>query len=1088
MHKQFRGSIFVFAAIAISTISAFAQASLFRDPAISRTEITFSYAGDLWSVPRSGGDARRLTTGIGLEIDPYYSPDGTQIAFTGEYDGNTDVYVIPSAGGVPKRLTYHPSEDVVSGWTPDGKSVMFASSRNSSSNYTRLFTIGVDGGGLPSEVPLPMANRGWLSPDGQSVAYEPLTQWQSDWKYYKGGQTQPIWIAKLADSSMEKVPRVNSNDKCPMWVGDKVYFLSDRVGGIVSLFAFDTKTKKVEQIVDNKGLDIKYASAGAGAIVYEQFGTIFTLEIGSKSPKKVDIRVTGDFPGVRTRYEKVGNRISNAAVSPTGVRAVFEARGEIISAPADKGDARNLTNTPNVMERDPAWSPDGKWIAYFSDESGEYMLHLREQNGMGEAKKLTLGSAPGFYTNPVWSPDSKKLAYNDNHMNLWFVDIEKGTNTKVDTNPYGTLDDVLAPSWSPDSKWITYVKQLDNRLRAVYLYSLEKSQVSQVTDGLGDARYIVFDKSGKYIFFTASTNLAQTISFADLTGVDRQTSRSVYAIVLRNDSPSPLAPESDEEKIAPEKKPDAPAAPPAKKEPEATRIDLDGIDQRVIAIPAIPTRNFNNLYAGKAGTLYISEIPQASNATGLTIHKYDIEKRKLDEVKTGVGSFVVSDNGDKMLYSQGPSWNLVSTTVPARPGEGIVKTSDMEVFIDPRAEWRQMFNEIWRGERDFLYDPNTHGLDIEKAKKLYEPYLAAVQHRDDLNYLFREMLNQISVGHMFINGGDRPRAATVPGGLLGADYKIENGRYRFARVYNGENWNPQLRAPLTAPGVNVKAGEYLLAVGGRELKATDNIYQRFESTAGKQVLIKVGPNADGSGSREVTIIPTANEGGLRNLAWIEDNRRAVEKLSDGKLGYVYIPNTGGGGYTSFNRYFFAQTNKQGAVIDERFNSGGLLADYVVEYLNRQQFAKLAFREGKDWNVPAGSIYGPKAMLINELAGSGGDAMPWFFKKAKTGALIGKRTWGGLIASARIPTLMDGGSVTAPNGAVYGLNGEWEVENNGVAPDIEVEYDPAAWRAGRDPQLERAVEWLLAEIKKNPPKEYKRPAYPDYHKGRMLGKP
>ncbi len=1102
MQISIRTCVFTFAALLAFSIAAIAQANgptLFRQPAISKTDIAFSYAGDLWIVSRNGGDARRLTTGIGVETNPYFSPDGNWIAFTGDYDGNTDVYVIPVSGGVPKRLTYHPSPDLVSGWTPDGKGVLFASNRNSSSNYTRLFTMPVDGGGLPTEIPLPMANRGWLSPDGQSIAYEPLTQWQGDWKHYHGGQTQPIWVAKLSDSSIEKLPRVNSNDKCPMWIGDKIYFLSDRNSptGAVSLFSFDTKSKKVEQIIDNKGLDIKYASAGGGAIVYEQFGSIFMIEDGGKGPKHIDIRVSGDFPGVRPHFEKVGGRIANAAISPTGARAVFEARGEIISAPADKGDARNLTNTTNVMERDPAWSPDGKWIAYFSDESGEYMLHLRDQTGIGEVKKFALGGSPAFYTNPVWSPDSKKIAYNDNHINLWYLDVEKSTSTKVDTNPYGTLDDVLAPSWSPDSKWLTYVKQLDNRLRAVYLYSLEKSQPNQVTDGLGDARYIVFDKSGKYIFFTASTNLGPTISFADLSGVDHQSTRSIYAIVLRNDIPSLLAPESDEEKVVTEKKDDAPsgappadkpAGPAAKKGPEPTRIDLDGIDQRVISIPAIPTRNFNALYAGKAGTLYLTEIPQAATAPGITLHKYDVEKRKFEEVKAGIGTFRVSENGEKMLYSQGPSWNIVSTTAPAKPGEGVVKTADMEVYVDPRTEWKQMYNEIWRGERDFFYDPGTHGLDIEKIKKLYEPYVGAIAHRDDLNYLFREMLNQITVGHMFIGGGDQPRPNAVSGGLLGADYKIENGRYRFARVYNGENWNPQLRAPLTAPGVNVKAGDYLIAVNGRNVTASDNIYRFFESTANKQVMIKVGPNADGSGSREVDVVPTGNESGLRNLAWIEDNRRTVDKLSGGQLGYVYIPNTGGGGYASFNRYFFAQTNKHGAVIDERFNSGGLLADYVVEYLKREQLAKLAFRDGKDWNVPAGAIYGPKAMLINELAGSGGDAMPWFFKKIKVGALVGKRTWGGLIASAAIPTLMDGGTVRAPNGAVYGLAGEWEVENVGVSPDIEVEFDPAAWRAGHDPQLERSVEWLLGELKKNPPKDYKRPPYPDYFKGTNLGKP
>ena len=1107
---------------AITVLGQADKPTLYRQPSISRTEIVFSYGGDLWIVQRSGGDARQLTTGIGIETDPYFSPDGTMVAFTGDYDGNTDVYVVPSAGGIPKRLTYHPAVDEVSGWTPDGKGVIFSSSRNSSSGYTRLFTMPVSGGGLPTEIPLPMAERGWMSPDGQYIAYEPLSQWQADWKHYKGGQTQPIWIAKISDSSIERIPRDNSNDKCPMWVGDKIYFLSDRDGGAVSLFSYDTRSKKVEEVVKNNGLDIKYASAGGGAIVYEKFGTIYTLEVGANTPRKVDIHIAGDFPGVRPRFEKVGGRIANSAISPTGARAIFEARGEIISAPADKGDARNLTNTVGAMEREPSWSPDGRWIAYFSDESGEYMLYLRDQTGMGEVKKISLGNGPGFYSNPVWSPDSKRLAYNDNWVNLWYVDIATGKNTKVDSNTYGTLDDVLDPSWSPDSKWLTYVRQLDNRLRAVYLYNVDSGKASQITDGLGDARYTAFDKSGKYVYFTASTDVGPTISFADLSGIAHQTSRSVYAIVLRNDIPSPLAPESDEEKIAPEKKdepkpgisptpdatktpaasespspnaepiatpaPTSAAASTAPKPPEPTHVDLDGIDQRVIAISQIPARNYFGLFAGKPNILYIMEIPQGATAPGFTVQKYDLEKRKLEEIKAGVGNFVLSANGEKMLYRQGPTWYIVSTTLPTPPGQGVVKTADMETYVDPRAEWRQMFNEIWRGERDFFYDPGTHGLDIEKAKKLYEPYLAAVVHRDDLNYLFREMLNQIAVGHTFIRGGDQPRPNVVPVGLLGADYKIENGRYRFARIYNGENWNPQLRAPLTAPGVNVKAGDYLLAVNGRDLRGLDNVYEKFQDTAGRQIVVKVGPNPDGKDAREVTVVPVGTESGLRNLAWIEDNRRKVDQLSGGKLGYVYIPNTGGPGYTSFNRYFFAQTNKQGAVIDERFNQGGLLADYVVEYLGRRQLGKIAFRAGKDWNVPAGAIYGPKVMLINELAGSGGDAMPWFFKKLAVGPLVGKRTWGGLIAASGIPTLMDGGGVTAPNGAVYGLNGQWEVENNGVAPDIEVEMDPAAWRAGHDPQLEKAVEWLLGELAKNPPREYQRPPYPDYHRGSDVGRP
>ena len=926
--------------------------TLFREPAVSDSQIAFAYGGDLWIVPRSGGDARRLTAGVGIESDPNFSPDGRWIAFTGQYDGNTDVFVVPSAGGVPRRLTYHPAPDQASGWTPDGRSVLFSSTRNSYANFARLFTVGLEPGGLPVEIKLPMAIRGSISPDTKSIAYEPLSQWQGDWKYYKGGQAQPIWIADLATSSITKIPRENSNDTHPMWIGNQVFFLSNRENEIVTLFRYDPATGRVTKTIGNNGLDIKSASSNGRAIAYEQFGTIYLMESASSSPRKVEIRVAGDFPGVRPRFEEAGNRISNAAISPTGARAVFEARGEIITAPADKGNARNLTNSTGVMERDPAWSPDGKWIAYFSDESGEYALHLTDQSGTGSVRKFTLGGGPAFYASPNWSPDSKRIAYTDNHVNLWYLDVDTGKNTKVDTNPFGTFDGVLEPSWSPDSKWIAYAKQLDNRLRAVFLYSIESSKAEQITDGLGDTRYPVFDKGGKYLFFTASTDIGPTISFADLSGIDHQTSRAVYAVVLRNDIPSPLAPESDEEKIKEEKKeepkpsPDpeesggtkADGAPPEKKDEkkdESVRIDLADISQRVISIPQIPVRNFTGLFAGKAGTLFIAEAPTGpqEGPPGLTIHKFDLEKRKLDKAEEGVRSFYVSADGSKTLVRKGQGWTISPASGPGKPGEGRVNTAEIQVRVDPRAEWKQMFDEIWRGERDFFYDPGTHGLNIEKAKRLYEPYLTAVVHREDLNYLFREMLNQISVGHMFIGGGDAPRPESVSGGLLGADYTVEQGRYRFSRVYTGENWNPNLRAPLTEPGVNVKEGEFLLSVNGGELNASDNIYSRFESTANRQVVIKVGPSADGTGAREVTVVPVSSENGLRNLSWIDENRQKVDRLSGGKLAYVYMPNTGGQGYSRFNRYFFAQTDKQGAVIDERFNGGGLLADYVAEILS-----------------------------------------------------------------------------------------------------------------------------------------------------------
>ncbi len=1123
-------SLFVLFQGANVSIAQTESPTLLQKPAVNGSQIVFVYAGDLWMVPRAGGDAKRLTTGVGTETDPFFSPDGTMIAFTGEYDGNTDVYTVPATGGVPKRLTYHPGADQVVGWTNDGKRVLFNSTRNSYSFFPRLFTVAPDGG-FPEEMPLPVADRGSFSPDGAYLAYQPLRQSQPDWKRYRGGQAMPIWIAKLTDSTIEKIPRENSNDKYPMWVGDRIYFLSDR-GGPMTLFAFDTKSKKVTQLIQNSGLDIKWASvstgAGPGVIAYEQFGSIHLFDLKSNKSQKVNIRVNADQLSVRPRYERVGTRIFNAAISPTGARAVFEARGEIITVPAEKGDPRNLTNTTNVMERNPSWSPDGKWIAYFSDESGEYALHLRDQKGVGDVKKIKL--PPAFYYAPTWSPDSKKIAFYDKFHSVWFVEVEKGEPVKVDANPIGGPARTLFPAWSPDSKWIVYTKHLPNRLRAVFVYSLDTAKKQQLTDGMSDALTAEFDKSGKYLYFTASTNIGPSVSFADLSSIAHQPTRSVYAIVLRNDLPSPLAPESDEEKVAEEKKDgatggqgdgakpadkpeeqkadaQAPAGaprPPAKKEPEPVRIDLEDIDQRIIALP-IPARNFNGLVAGKANMIFLLEVPAAGSLPqgvfGFTLSKYDLEKRKFDKVLDGVSAFSISANGEKALYRQGQNWIIASTATMGGPGGGpgaamaammgapggggpggpnVLKVGEMEVYVDPRAEWKQMYNEAWRNERDFFYDPGLHGVDLAAFKKNYEAYLPSVAHRSDLNYLFTEMMNQLSVGHMFLGGGDQPRPNFVPGGLLGCDYKIENGRYRFAKVYNGENWNPNLRAPLTQPGVNVKAGEYLLAVNGRNLTANDNIYQFFESTSNKQVVIKVGPNADGSNARDVTVVPVGNEMGLRNLAWIEGNRRKVAELSGGKLAYVYMPDTAGGGYTSFQRYFFAQTDKEGALVDERFNGGGLLSDYVVEHLTRRLLNRIAFREGEDWNTPAGAIYGPKAMLINENAGSGGDALPWYFKKLKIGPLIGKRTWGGLVGVNGTPPLMDGGFVGAPSSALYGLNGDWEVENVGIAPDIEVDLDPAAWRKGRDPQLEKAVEYLVEELKKNPRPQYKRPPFPNYH--------
>ncbi|QQS47131.1 MAG: PD40 domain-containing protein [Acidobacteriota bacterium] len=1061
---------------------------LVRNPALSRTQIVFVYAGDLWIVGREGGEARRLTTGMGTETTPIFSPDGSTIAFTGEYDGNVDIYTVPATGGVPRRVTYHPGTDALSGWTPDGRNLLFTSQRSSSSRrYNQLFTIPADGV-FPKEVPLPMGYEGSYSPDGSHIAYVPLPRGFAAWKRYRGGMATPIWIAALSDSSIEKLPRTDSNDFNPMWIGDKVYFLSDR-NGPITLFSFDTKSKKVSELIRNTGLDIKSASAGPDAIVYEQFGALNLYDLKSGRTKKVSVTINADLLALRPKYEKVAERVTSAAISPTGARAIFEARGEILTVPAEKGDIRNLTNSSGVADRDPSWSPDGKWIAWFSDESGEYKLHLRDQSGMGEVRKFDLGAPPSFFYSPIWSPDSRKIAYSDKRLNVWYLKIDDGKPVRVDTLSRGGGG--VDVSWSPDSRWLTYTKPLKSWYSAVFIYSIEEANVRQVTDGMSDASSPVFDAGGKYIYFTASTDIGPRVFGFDMSSYPHNPTRSIYTAVLRKDLPSPLAPESDEEKVAEEKKAEEkpngqagekkPDAKPAeKKEPAPVNIDFDNFSQRIVALP-IPASNYVGLIAGKANTLFIAEVPAgAAGQNGATLHKYDLTKRKLDKVLDGLRRASLSANGEKLLYQKGPNWYIAAVAQPIKPGEGQLKTANMEVYVDPKAEWEQMYRETWRIERDFFYAPNFHGLDLQATAAKYRPYLETLSHRADLNYLFQEMLGELSVGHLYVQGGDTPDPKRVPGGLLGADFKIENGRYRFTKVFNGENWNPELRAPLTQPGVNVVAGEYLLAVNGRNLTSSDNLYSFFESTANKQVVIKVGPNPDGTGSRDVTVVPIANELGLRTLDWVEENRRKVDRMSDGKLAYVYLPDTARGGYTYFNRYFFSQTDKQGIVIDERFNSGGQAADYVIDYLRKPLMSFWALRDGEDFRQPFGTMPGPKAMLINEYSGSGGDYLPYMFRRVGLGPLIGKRTWGGLVGIGGYPQLIDGGSVTAPHFAFYTPEGEWQIENHGVAPDIEIEMDPKAWREGRDIQLEKAISMLLDELKKNPPKQHKRPPYPNYH--------
>jgi tricorn protease len=1132
-----RPGLVIFAMLVLPPIISAQQGPplLLREPALSAADICFSFAGDIWTVPRTGGAAHRLTASPGVESGCRYSADGRWVAYTNTLNDNPDVYVIAASGGTPKRLTYRPAADRVRGWTRDGK-VLFMSDRDGialtqAGGAPRLFAQAPDAV-QATPVDLPSVWDGAFSGDGKRLAYLPFPPANRAWKRYRGGRTTPVWIASLTDASIDKVPRQGSTDGWPMWIGDTVFFVSDR-DGAATLYGYDTHTRKVTRRIENKGLDIKYASAGPGAIVYEQFGSLNLYSLATGHTEPVPVTLAGELTAALPHWVPVDEKLIHAALSPTGVRAAFEARGEIFTVPAKKGDPRDITRSPGATERWPAWSPDGQTLAYFSDAGGAYHLELRAQAGGSEPHTIKLGDDDTYYTFPVWSPDGKRIAYSTSRGELWYADVASGRVTKVDTDPLGPAGEGgISCSWSPDSRWLAYPRSIRNRLSAVFVYDLEHGKTIQVTDGMSDARSPAFDAGGKYLYFVASTDAGPASDFS-MTTYDHPITRSLYTIVLRAADPSPLAPESDEEKAkgdslatsnaraAAGDVKGAKAAKPGKDSvgvvaaPEPVRIDFAGIDQRTIALPADPM-NYVAVVPGKAGTVVLAEQPlvpvdlQPDSTLPVNLHKFDLGERKTEQLVEKVGEFDVSRDGSMLLTKQEDKWTIAplggapgapaaadSGSAPggAKAGEpggagnpgGVLKTEDIQVRIDPRDEWKEMYHEAFRLQRAYFYDPGYHGLDLARTERFYQRYLDGLGGRADLDYLLEEVFGNLTVGHLFVRSPDEVPGKTPVNGLLGADYTIAGGRWRFARVYTGENWNPSTVAPLTQPGVNVKAGEYLLAVDGRELEATDDVDQALEGTAGKSVVLRVGPTSDGKGGRDVTVVPLPSETMLRHLAWVDHNRHVVDSLSGGKLAYIYVPNTANEGYTRFNRYFFAQQDRQGAVVDERFNTGGNIADYMVDYLRRDvPFNWVTARYGEDIPIPAGAIYGPKAMLINEYAGSGGDELPWLFRRYKVGPLIGTRTWGGLVGIGGYPPLMDGGTVTAPRIALWTPEGEYAVENKGVAPDIEVEMEPAAWRAGHDAQLERAVAVLMAEVRKRPAVAAKRPPFPTWAKEREAG--
>jgi tricorn protease len=1074
-----------------ATVEAAVKPHIFQRPSLSRDLIAFGYAGDLWTVPRQGGRATRLTTGVGLETTPIFSPDGTSIAFTGDYDGNTDVFTIPSAGGVPHRVTYHPANDLAVAWTPDGKQIIFRSNRNANSRYSQLFEIPAQGG-VASVLPLPMAYQGQLSPDASHIAYSPLapafgfdyTAFVS-WGNYRGGRASTIWVTSLPGLDSVEIPHEKASDFFPVYSGKQIYFLSARAGAI-TIFKYDPASGKVTEALKNNGPDIRTLAGEGNTLVYDQLGEIYIFDTGTSKAHLVPIEIDTDLPEVRPTIKNVSAEIDHAAISPTGLRAAFEAHGEILTVPLKHGPTRNVTNTAGVMERSPAWSPDGQSIAYFSDESGLYALHISSQMG-GSFKKFPLASEAAYYFDPKWSPDSKLIAFHDNRLNIYLLDTVTGKLTTLeDKNVFGGFSDAeFDLAWSPDSKWISYPRSLSNHLHALCLYSTESGKSTQITSEMADSKLPAFDRNGKYLYFTASTNAGPTSDGLDMTSDLYQVTSHIYAVVLAADQPSPFAPESDDEKSPAETEAKtSDEKPKAAASPKPVKVDLAGIENRIVALP-LPAANYITLATGTHGSLYFVELARSGRGaeSGGTLNRWTLEEKKTEKLAEHVESFEMSANGEKMLLGisagEHPSWIIAAANVPLKPGEGTLSLADLQVRVDPAAEWTQMYHEVWRIERAYFYDPHFHGTSTVADERRFEPYVSSLASRADLNYIFQEMLGALSVGHLRGNGGVIPAPRKISGGLLGADYVIRNNHYCLARIYNGGHFNPQEKAPLAQPGLNLSTGDCILAIEGKQLSGSTDIQQMLEGTAGHAITLRVGSET-GTGSRDITVVPIATEANLRNIDWIESNQKKVDELSGGKLAYVYLPDTGEGGFTNFNRYYFAQTDIQGAVIDERFNAGGQVADYIVEAMGRHIESYWAPRYGAIEHTPNAAIYGPKVMIANEVSGSGGDALPWLFKQAKLGTLVGKRTWGGLVGISEIPVLMDGGHVTSPSVAFFSPKGEWDVENHGVEPDVAVEQDPKAVSQGHDPQLEMAVTIALKKLAEQPAAKPERPAYPNYH--------
>ncbi len=1069
-----------------------AQTLLIHQPAVSANHIAFVYAGDIWLADRNGKNPTRITTHPADELAPVFSPDGKLIAFSARYDGNTDVYVVGIDGGQPQRLTWHPAPDTVSGWSNDGKRVLFASPREvANGRSNQLYEVAVDGG-FEKKVMEAQAFEGRWSADGKRLAYRPYRLAHSNndgWRLHRGGSAPPIWLIDPATNVWERVPHTNSNDHNPLWIGDDVVFISDRDNVAANLFIYRAQDKSVKPLTTEKTWDVRSAASFGGVVVFEVAGRLKELNLKSGALRELPIQISTQAIQARPQWKDASGNTTSARLSATGKRVVVTARGDVFTVPVKDGSVRNITQTSGVREKDAMWSPDGKLVAYLSDggASGapKHVLMLRDQSGLDKPRVLAMGvdNKGGYFALHAWSPDGKRIIYADNFLNLYSIDVTSGASTTIDNRVRGGPWTV---SFSADSRYLAYVISGENYMGRLRIHDFTSAKSETVTDGLSNADSPVF--AGEYLYFTASINAGTAIVGFDMSSQERPVRDGIYALVLAADGKSPMAPRSgdEEDKKEPPKDgaKDVPAeaskdaakdaskdAPAAAKPVKPTRIDFAGLAHRVVALP-VAERNYDALTVASDGSLFYlerrqpgvsAEPPDTVSSGNAELVRFSFEDRRAKSLKSGVQNFSASADGKKLLlqYNRG---KLEIADATEKLDTKPIDTAGVGMVVDPRAEWQQIFDEAWWMQREFFYDGRRmHGLDWDAVRRRYQPFVAHVQRREDLNDVLRDMIAELQVGHNRVGGGDIHRERAAATGLLGADFAIENDRYRIKSIYAPDRWDPFMRSPLAVPGLGVKEGDYVIAINGRELVGKQNIYALLENTVGKQVALTISGEANGSAPRNIVVQPVASESALRQWNWIEKNRQQVEKASNGRIAYVYLPDTGAGGYKFFNRMFFSQVDKDAIIVDDRRNGGGQAANYITDVLSRQYLAGWKVRAGLILETPSGGIYGPKVMLIDQDAGSGGDFLPYSFKRMGLGPLIGKRTWGGLIGISNIPPLMDGGNMTVPVFRFFTPEREWRVENEGVAPDIDVDLDPSAVNRGRDTQLEAAIANVMQRL-------------------------